>query len=182
MLISPGARIGRACAGVTLYPRICWRGRTCLSRSTTGITPSTVIHKQPAVDCDVRPVSERLLVSTDCQPWPAIFSGSITLDEQGDPLVFYSVPCQIWINGAVPSNRTDPLLIVWKKLGPIFNASESITEGSGDDGKGTDWGTTFRDPTTVSSAANLPLLVVVLSSWLFGLCRGPTSRSTNNTR
>ena len=35
-----------------------------------------------------------------------------------------------------------------EKLGPIFNATASITNGSGDDGKGTNWGTTFRDPTT----------------------------------
>ncbi len=84
----------------------------------------------------------------DCPPWPAIFSGSVTLDDNGNPLVFYSVPCQTWVNGAVPKNRSDPLLLDWKKLGPIFNASDSVTHGSGDDGKGTDWGTTFRDPTT----------------------------------
>ena len=84
----------------------------------------------------------------DCPPWPAIFSGSTTLDEAGHPLVFYSVPCQTWVNGAVPANRSDKLLVDWAKLGPIFNASESVTKGSGDDGKGKDWGTTFRDPTT----------------------------------
>ena len=84
----------------------------------------------------------------DCPPWPAIFSGSVTLDAAGNPLVFYSVPCQTWINGAVPVNRSDPLLLQWRKLGPLFNVSDSVTGGAGDDGKWKDWGTTFRDPTT----------------------------------
>ena len=83
----------------------------------------------------------------DCQPWPAIFSGSTTMVGD-DPHIFYSVPCQTWVNGAVPANRSDPLLVEWKKQGPIFNATQSVTNGSGIDVNNRDWGTTFRDPTS----------------------------------
>jgi sucrose-6-phosphate hydrolase SacC (GH32 family) len=83
----------------------------------------------------------------DCQPWPAIFSGSVTMVDE-NPVVFYSVPCQTWINGAVPLNRSDPLLVDWQKLGPIMNASDSVTGGSGLAPGGQDFGTTFRDPTS----------------------------------
>lgn len=85
----------------------------------------------------------------DCPPWPAIFSGSTTMVNGVDPLVLYSVPCQHWVNGAVPKNRSDPLLTHWTKLGPIFNASQSVTKGDGKAAGGQDWGTTFRDPTSV---------------------------------
>jgi sucrose-6-phosphate hydrolase SacC (GH32 family) len=84
----------------------------------------------------------------DCQPNPQIFSGSVTLVDN-NPVVFYSVPCQTWINSAVPKNRSDPLLLEWVKRGPILNANDSVTKGGGKGAGqgGYDWGTTFRDPT-----------------------------------
>ena len=112
----------------------------------------------------------------DCPPWPAIFSGSATLDAGGDPVVLYSVPCQKWINGAIPANRSDPLLLDWKKLGPLFNASNSVTKGSGDDGKGRDWGTTFRDPTTAWKAGSSDYVAVACMN---GTC---LSKSTDGMR
>jgi levanase len=84
----------------------------------------------------------------DCDP-PQIFSGSVTMAADGNPIAFYAVPCQNWINAAVPKNRSDPLLVEWEKLGPIMNASDSVTKGNGKGAGqgGYDWGTTFRDPT-----------------------------------
>ena len=61
-------------------------------------------------------------------------------------MIYYAVPCQNWINAAVPKNRTDPLLVEWKKLGPILNATQSVTKGAGKGAGqgGYDWGVTFR--------------------------------------
>jgi sucrose-6-phosphate hydrolase SacC (GH32 family) len=85
----------------------------------------------------------------DCEPGPQIFSGSVTMTSDGDPVAFYSVPCQTWVNAAVPKNRSDPLLVEWEKLGPILNATDSVTKGGGKGAGqgGYNWGTTFRDPT-----------------------------------
>ena len=92
----------------------------------------------------------------DCQPWPAIFSGSVTLTPAGDPIAFYSTPCQVYINSAVPTNRSDPLLVNWTKQGPMLSANESVTGGSGLAADGHDWGMTFRDPTTAWPAPTAP--------------------------
>ena len=92
----------------------------------------------------------------DCQPWPAIFSGSVTLTPAGDPVAFYSTPCQVYINSAVPTNRSDPLLVNWTKRGPMLSANESVTGGSGLAADGHDWGMTFRDPTTAWPAPATP--------------------------
>ena len=78
----------------------------------------------------------------------ANLSGSVTLTPAGDPIAFYSTPCQVYINSAVPTNRSDPLLVNWTKQGPMLSANESVTGGSGLAADGHDWGMTFRDPTT----------------------------------